>query len=75
MDIKRTESEPVVTYMVERLDQVLRTELGVANGLADESVYVLDPAAGTGSYLVAVLDRIARTLKNAGNDDARPTGF
>ena len=42
----------IVEYMVERVDTVLRTELDIADGLADPRVYVLDPCAGTGSYLV-----------------------
>jgi Type ISP C-terminal specificity domain/N-6 DNA Methylase len=58
----------IVRYMVERVDRVLRTELGVADGLADPSVWVLDPCCGTGAYLVEVLDRIARTLREKGED-------
>ena len=58
----------VVDYMVERVDSVLREELGVADGLADSRVYVLDPCCGTGSYLVAVLKRIERTLRAKGED-------
>jgi hypothetical protein len=58
----------VVKYMVARVDTVLRQELGLADGLADKRVYVLDPCCGTGSYLVEVLDRIHRTLKERGED-------
>ena len=58
----------IVKYMVERVDTVLRQELGLADGLADKRVYVLDPCCGTGSYLVEVLDRIYRTLKERGED-------
>ncbi|MGH7119301.1 MAG: type ISP restriction/modification enzyme, partial [Acetobacteraceae bacterium] len=58
----------IVRYMVGRVDQVLRTELGLADGLADPSVWVLDPCCGTGSYLVEVLDRIRRTLQVKGED-------
>jgi hypothetical protein len=58
----------IVKYMVERIDTVLREELGLALGLADRSVYVLDPCCGTGSYLVEVLDRIHRTLTARGED-------
>ena len=58
----------IVRYMVERVDQVLRTELGVAGGLADPSVWILDPCCGTGSYLVEVLDRMRRTLAAKGED-------
>ena len=56
----------IVRYMVERVDQVLRSELGVADGLADPTVWILDPCCGTGAYLVEVLDRIARTLRARG---------
>ena len=52
----------IVRYMVERVDTVLRTELNLPAGLADPNVYVLDPACGTGAYLVEVLDRIYRTI-------------
>jgi REP element-mobilizing transposase RayT len=58
----------IVKYMVERVDTVLRQELGLPLGLADKNVYVLDPCCGTGSYLVEVLDRIHRTLKERGEN-------
>jgi hypothetical protein len=57
----------IVQYMVGRVDQLLRSELGIADGLADEQVYVLDPAAGTGSYLVEVAKSIHRTLTEQGH--------
>jgi hypothetical protein len=60
----------IVEYMVERVDQVLRSELGLADGLADRNVWVLDPCCGTGSYLVAVLRRIEQTLQAQGEDAA-----
>jgi len=58
----------VVQYMVARVDAVLREELDIADGLADEQVYVLDPCCGTGAYLVEVLKRIAATLREKGED-------
>ena len=36
----------IVQYMVTRVDTVLRQELGIADGLADPRVYVLDPCFG-----------------------------
>jgi len=63
--------EEIVRYMVERVDRVLRTELNLPDGLADDSVYVLDPACGTGAYLVEVLRRINRTLEEKGGGDTR----
>jgi hypothetical protein len=58
----------IVQYMVARVDTVLRTELDIADGLADPRVYVLDPCCGTGAYLVEVLKRIHQTLKEKGNN-------
>ncbi|MBA3247014.1 MAG: N-6 DNA methylase, partial [Pyrinomonadaceae bacterium] len=52
----------IVRYMVERTDRVLREELQIERGLADERVYVLDPCCGTGAYLVEVLKRIKQTI-------------
>lgn len=53
----------VVKYMVGRVDQALRRDLRVEDGLADPRVHVLDPCAGTGAYLVEVLEKIAETLR------------
>jgi N-6 DNA Methylase len=58
----------VVEYMVARVDQALKTELGIADGLADESVYVLDPCCGTGAYLVAVLHHVYAALQARDGD-------
>jgi hypothetical protein len=58
----------VVRYMVARVDTVLREELGKPDGLADPSVYVLDPCCGTGAYLVETIRRIADTLKENDGD-------
>jgi hypothetical protein len=60
--------EEIVRYQVERVDAVLRSELGLADGLADPKVVVLDPCCGTGAYLRAVLRRIATTLHDKGGD-------
>ena len=60
--------DEVVKYMVARVDTVLREELGIADGLADESVVVLDPCCGTGAYLVEVLRKIDETLQAKGAD-------
>lgn len=52
----------IVKYMVERVDIVLRSELGIVDGLADPNVYVLDPCCGTGAFVVEVLRKIESTL-------------
>ena len=58
----------IVEYMVARVDRVLREELDLPDGLADERVVVLDPCCGTGAYLVETLRRIERTLREKGED-------
>jgi hypothetical protein len=56
----------IVTYMVARVDKALRDDLGVAEGLASDQVYILDPCCGTGTFLAAVLKRIDATLGESG---------
>ena len=56
----------IVQYQVERVDRVLREELDLADGLADDRVVVLDPCCGTGAYLVETLKRIHKTLNEKG---------
>ena len=56
----------VVRYMVARVDRAVRDDLGIADGLAAENVYVLDPCCGTGAYLAEVLRRIAANLASRG---------
>ncbi len=60
----------VVRYMVARVDRSLRDDLGIAKGLADENVYVLDPCCGTGAFLVETLRRIAETEQSSGGGAA-----
>jgi hypothetical protein len=63
--------KPIVEYMVERVDHLLRTQLDQPLGLASPAVRILDPCCGTGAYLTAVLHRIHRTLlEEAGDDNA-----
>jgi hypothetical protein len=46
--------------------KALRDDLGVAEGLASDQVYILDPCCGTGTFLAAVLKRIDATLGESG---------
>ena len=52
--------------MVARVDKALKDDLGIADGLAAENVYVLDPCCGTGAYLAETLRRIAANLQGQG---------
>ena len=56
----------VVRYMVARVDKALKDDLGIADGLAAENVYVLDPCCGTGAFLAEVLRRIGLNLGEQG---------
>jgi predicted helicase len=90
---------PVVSYIVRSLDELLRTEFLLADGLADvttwgemvkrhkdvkipegvspdqDFVQILDPATGTGTFLVEAIDLIHKTLvakwKAQGHGDRR----
>ena len=77
---------PVVSYIVRSVDELLRTEFSLADGLADTAtwgemakrhkdlkipegvspdqdfVQILDPATGTGTFLVEVIDLIHKKL-------------
>ena len=64
--------DPVVSYIVRSVDYLLKTEFGLVDGLADTSidpetggplVQILDPAAGTGTFLAHAIDQIERTVK------------
>ena len=56
----------VVRYMVARVDRALKDDLGIADGLAADNVYVLDPCCGTGAFLAETLRRIAANLQGQG---------
>ncbi|MFJ9039084.1 type ISP restriction/modification enzyme [Streptomyces sp. NPDC102406] len=50
----------VVEEMTRLTEEVLRTRLGKTRGFGDESVHIVDPAMGTGTYLHTIIDRVAR---------------
>ena len=56
----------IAAYQVARADHHLKADLGIADGLADGSVVVLDPAAGTGTYLAAVYDHLYKAYQDQG---------
>ena len=60
----------IVQYQVARVDAALRDELDLPDGLADPRVFVLDPCCGTGAYLVEVLRKIEKTLKEEKGEGA-----
>lgn len=74
--------EPVVSYIVRSVDHLLRDRFGLADGLADTAtvtieqpngkpetsprVLVLDPAAGTGTFLREAIATIRTTIETKG---------
>ena len=48
----------VISYIVKSVDSLLKTELNRPDGLADGDTLILDPATGTGGFLLTVLDHI-----------------
>ena len=56
----------VVRAMVAQVDNALKRDLAIPDGLAADNVVVLDPCCGTGAYLAEVLRRIAANLDRQG---------
>jgi N-6 DNA methylase len=54
--------EPVAEFMVQFVDEILRARLNRSWGFADDGVVVLDPAMGTGTFLVEVMKCVADTV-------------
>ena len=72
---------PVVSYIVRSIDRLLRDEFGIADGLADTQrigdgqshrVTILDPAAGTGTFLREVIGNIRETITHKGEGGIWP---
>ncbi|MBV9861650.1 MAG: N-6 DNA methylase [Alphaproteobacteria bacterium] len=62
----------VVRYMVAALDRALRDRLGT-QGLRDPKVTILDPATGTGTFLLGIAERVsAEAAREAGAGMAGP---
>jgi len=57
--------KPVVDYIVRSVDWILRKKFGKEKGLADESVNLLDPATGTGTFLMSAIQEIYWNTKKA----------
>jgi predicted helicase len=69
-----TAPSPVVQFIVRAVDNILKTEFDIREGLADHSklkdavdfhrVQILDPAAGTGTFLAEVIEKIYSHFAN-----------
>ena len=52
----------VISYIVRSVDSLLKTELNRPDGLADDRTLILDPATGTGGFLLTVLEHIQESV-------------
>jgi len=58
----------VVDYIVRSVDDILKNSFGKNKGLADQSVHMLDPATGTGTFLMSAIQEIySRVEKENGS--------
>jgi hypothetical protein len=67
----------VVTAMVRMVDEALRspTRFNLPRGLASSEVTLADPAVGTGTFLLGVLNRIATTVEGEEGAGSVPTAI
>ncbi len=65
--------EPVVSYMVRSVDILLRSKFNKPLGLADPEVMILDPACGTGTFLLWIFQLIHQRFQE--NPDALTEGL
>ena len=59
----------VVRYMVSALDRVLKDSLGT-QGLIDPDVTILDPATGTGTFLLGIAERVKEQVERSSGPGA-----
>ncbi len=64
--------DPVARFMAEFTDIVLKQSMGVPRGFASDEVTVVDPAMGTGTFLVEILRCAARTITAEQSEEALP---
>lgn len=62
--------QEIVNFMVSSVDEVLKREFGKEAGIGEPGVKILDPATGTGNFIVHLLRRMsARHLRQKYTDD------
>ena len=50
--------QPVVQFMVNSVEEVLKSEFGLTDGLSAPNVHILDPFVGTGNFLAQVMRKL-----------------
>ena len=51
----------IVSFMVRFVEEILRVKMGKSRGLASDDVVIADPAMGTGTFLLNIIDSVAAT--------------
>lgn len=64
--------DSVARAMVGFADEVLKTKLGKVRGFASDDVIVVDPAMGTGTFLVEIINSVVATLCGERGSDTVP---
>ncbi|WP_242045584.1 MULTISPECIES: N-6 DNA methylase [unclassified Calothrix] len=59
--------EPVVSYMVRSVDELLKDKFNKPLGFADPEVMILDPACGTGTFLLWICQLIYQRFQESPN--------
>lgn len=57
--------EPVVSYMVRSVDELLKDKFNKPLGIADPEVMILDPACGTGTFLLWIFQLIYKRFQES----------
>lgn len=63
--------QEIANYQVRRTHHQIIAELGIEEGLADDSVYVLDPAVGTGTYIISCFDFLVDYFESTGETEGQ----
>jgi hypothetical protein len=64
--------DPVARAMVRFADLVLKKRVKRLRGFADSKVMVVDPAMGTGTFLVEIMDSVVATIQEERGSEATP---
>ena len=60
----------VVTTMVRLVEEILQNRMGIGRGFAADDVMIVDPAMGTGTFLLSIIDAVAKTVAEEEGDGA-----
>ena len=54
--------KPVINFIIRSIDHILQSDFNLENGLMNENVKVLDPATGTGAFLIKAIELIKEKI-------------